>query len=131
MLTLKMSVEIIEHVVDDSFKLSVLSSILYSVCKVWFFKIIFVSFRLLSVLRGHSVFSSPPQRPMTSDFEEFLSQILSITFFVLERASISLFHVECQTRELLVPFYNIFGMTRSLTGDWTRDLPHSKSALYQ
>ena len=29
------------------------------------------SVRLLSVLRGHSVFSSPPQRPMTSDFEGF------------------------------------------------------------
>ena len=25
-------------------------------------------------------------------------------------------------------FYNVFGMTRSLTGDWTRDLPHSKPA---
>ena len=25
--------------------------------------------------------------------------------------------------------YNVFGMTRSLTGDWTRDLPHSKPAL--
>ena len=33
----------------------------------------------LSVLRGHSVSSSPQQRPMTSDFEGFLSQILSIT----------------------------------------------------
>jgi len=22
-------------------------------------------------------------------------------------------------------FYNVFGMTRSLTGDWTRDLSHS------
>ena len=22
-------------------------------------------------------------------------------------------------------FYNVFGMTRSLTGDWTRDLPHT------
>ena len=31
----------------------------------------FFSFRLLSVLRVHSVFSSPPQRPMTSDFEGF------------------------------------------------------------
>ena len=30
----------------------------------------------------------------------------------------------------LVPFYNVFGMTRSLTGDWTRDLPHSMPALY-
>ena len=27
-------------------------------------------------------------------------------------------------------FYKVFGMTRSLTGDWTRDLPHSKPALY-
>ena len=27
-------------------------------------------------------------------------------------------------------FYNVFGMTRSLTGDWTRDLPHSMPALY-
>ena len=25
-------------------------------------------------------------------------------------------------------FYNVFGMTRSLTGDWTRDLPHSMPA---
>ena len=35
----------------------------------------------LSFLRGHSVFSSPPQRPMTSDFEGFLYQILSISLF--------------------------------------------------
>ena len=27
-------------------------------------------------------------------------------------------------------FYNVFGMTRSLTGDWNRDHPHSKPALY-
>ena len=27
-------------------------------------------------------------------------------------------------------FYNVFGMSRSLTGDWTRDLPHSLPALY-
>ena len=31
----------------------------------------FFSVRLLSVLRGYSFFSSPPQRPITSDFEEF------------------------------------------------------------
>jgi len=41
----------------------------------------FFSVRLLSVLRGHSVFSSPPKRPMTSDFEGFLYVILSITLF--------------------------------------------------
>ena len=26
-------------------------------------------------------------------------------------------------------FYNVFGMTRTLTGDWNRDLPHSMPAL--
>ena len=31
----------------------------------------YFSVRLLSVLRGHSFFSSPPQRPMTFDFEGF------------------------------------------------------------
>ena len=40
------------------------------------------SVRLLSVLRGHSFFH---QRPMTSDFEGFLSQILSITFIFRTR----------------------------------------------
>ena len=33
--------------------------------------LIFFSVRLLSVLCGHSVFSTPPQWPMTSDFEGF------------------------------------------------------------
>ena len=27
-------------------------------------------------------------------------------------------------------FFNVFGMTRSWTGDWTRDIPHSMPALY-
>ena len=45
------------------------------------FCVCFFSIRLLSALRGHSFFSSPPQRPMTSDFEGFLYQILSITLF--------------------------------------------------
>ena len=51
---------------------------------VWsiFFSFIF-SVRLLSLLCDHSVFSSPPQLPMTSDFEGFLYQILSITFIFL------------------------------------------------
>ena len=54
-------------------------------------------------------FSSPPQRPMTSDSEGFPSQMLSITvlsyLYSSERASISLFNVECQTWELLVPLH--------------------------
>jgi len=60
---------------------------------------LFFNVGLLSVISGHSFFSFPPQRPMTSDFEGFLYQILSITLFSYlisrERASISLFNVEC------------------------------------
>ena len=47
------------------------------------FIFLFLAFDFLSVLRGHSVFSSPPQRPMTSDFKGFSIQILSITFIFL------------------------------------------------
>ena len=50
--------------------LSLLVSTLIIVVLGIFFIYIF-SVRLLSVLCGHSVFSSPPQRSMTSDFEEF------------------------------------------------------------
>jgi len=32
---------------------------------------ILILFIFYFILRGHSVFSSPPQWPMTSDFEEF------------------------------------------------------------
>ena len=51
-------------------------------------EIFFFSDRLLSVLHGHSVFSSPSQRRMSSDFEGFLSQILSITLLFQEMFSI-------------------------------------------
>ena len=55
---------------------------------------------LLSVLRGHSVFSSPPQRPMTSDFEGFSIQdfIHYIYFPILipeKEPVFSLFNVQC------------------------------------
>ena len=38
---------------------------------LWWYFFFFFSLRLLSVLPGHSFFSSPPKRPMTSDFEGF------------------------------------------------------------
>ena len=46
------------------------------------FLCVFFSVWHFSVLHGHSVFSSPPHRPMTTDFEGFLSQILFITSLV-------------------------------------------------
>ena len=75
------------------------------------FKLFFQHFTL-SVLGGHSVFSSQLQRPMTSIFEGFQSQISSITFLSYLNSSkrdiFSLFNVECQTRELRVPFLRLW-----------------------
>ena len=89
--------------------------------------------RHLSVLRGHSFFSSPPQRPMTSDFEGFLYNYITLFSYLnsWERASIYPFQCWVLNKGTTwYHFYNIFGMTRSLTGDWFRDLPHSEPALY-
>jgi len=94
---------------------------LLSTCQVFYF--FCFSVRLLSVLRDHSVCSSAPQRPTTSDFEGFLSQILSITFFVLS----FIFQKEPVFPFLLLSakqgnywyqfVYNVFGMMRSVL-DW-------------
>ena len=81
----------------------------------------------LSVLRGHSVFSSPPQRPMTSDFEGFsIPDFIHDIYFpilILERKSqyFPFWMLSAKQGNYWYHFYNVFGMTRSLTGDWTRD----------
>ena len=72
---------------------------------------------------------------MTSDLEGFSYQILSITLFfpilILEKEPVFLFlMLSAKQGNYWYHFYNVFDMTRSLTGDWTRDLPHSKPALY-
>ena len=65
--------------------------------------------------------------------KDFLSHILSITFiFLFQRKSqyFPFWMVSAKQGHYWYHFYNVFGMTRSLTGDWTRDLPHSKPVLY-
>ena len=89
----------------------------------------FFSVRLLSVLRGHSFFSSPPQRPMTSDFEGFsIPDCIHYIYFPIFRKSqyFPFWMFSAKQGHYCYHFYNVFGMTRSLTGDWTRDLSHSK-----
>ena len=95
---------------------------------------LFFSIRLLLHLRGHSFFSSPPQRPMTSDFKGFsIQDFIHYIFFSYlnssERASISILMLSVKQGNYWYHFYYVFGMTRSLSEDWTRDLPHSKPAL--
>ena len=58
------------------------------------------SVRLLSVLRDHSGFSSPPQRPMTSDFKGFsIADCIHYIYFpilILEKEPVfSLLNVQC------------------------------------
>ena len=58
------------------------------------------SVRLLSVLRGHSILSYPPQRPMTSDFEGFsIPDFIHYIYFpilILEKEPVfSLLNVQC------------------------------------
>ena len=94
---------------------------------------LFFSDRLLSVLHGHSFFPSPPQRPMTSDFKWFsIPDVIHYIFspYLNSSESISLLMLSAKQGNYWYHFYYVFGMTRSLTGDWTRDLPHSKPALY-
>ena len=99
------------------------------------FYFIFFSVRLLSVLRGHSSFHPRhnDQWPPTS--KDFLSHILSITFiflslFLRKSQYFPFWMFSAKQGHYWYHVYNVFGMTRSLTGDWNRDLPHSKPALY-
>ena len=70
----------------------------------------------------------PPQRPMTSDFEGFsipdCIHYIYFPIFILKKWPVFPFWMFSSKQG------HLFGMTRSLTGDWTRDLPHSKPALY-
>ena len=59
-----------------------------------------ISVRLLSVLRGHLVFSSPPQRQMTSDFEglsipDFIHYIYFPILTIEKEPVFSLLNVQC------------------------------------
>ena len=92
-----------------------------------FFFIFFLAFDFLSVLHGHSGCSIPATTANDLRLQWFLSQILSIIFIF------QYFPFLCSVLNkgtTWYHFYNVFGMTRSLTGDWARDLPHLKPALY-
>ena len=82
---------------------------------------IFFSFRLLSVLCGHSVFSVLPQRPMTSDFEGFsIPDFIHYIYFpilILQKESVFPFlMLSAKQGNYWYQFYNVFGMTRFVTG---------------
>ena len=72
---------------------------------------------------------------MTSDFQGFsIPDFIHYIYFpilILEKEPVFPFLMFSDKQgNYWYHFYNVFGMTRSLTGDWTRDLSHSKPALY-
>ena len=55
--------------------------------------------------------------------------LLVCPILILEKNSSSLLILSAKEGNYWYHSYNVFGMMRFLTGDWTRDLPHSKPAL--
>ena len=78
------------------------------------------------------------QRPITSDFEGFsFPDCIHYIYFpilIIEIEPVFCYFpfwmFSAKQGHYWYHLYNVFGMTRSLTGDWTWDLPHSKPALY-
>ena len=67
----------------------------------------FFSVRPLSVLRGHSVFSSPPQQPMTETSKDFYTRSYPLHYFLilfLEKEPVFPFSMLSAKQGLLVPF---------------------------
>ena len=65
---------------------------------------------------------------MTFDFEGFsIQDFIHCIYFpilILEKEPVFPFLMfSTKQGNYWYHFYNVFGMTRSLTGDWTRDLP--------
>ena len=142
------------NVIQTNVSVSILSHVSVRAC--YFIHFLFYFLRsTLSVLRGHSFFSFPPQRPMTSDFEglsipdlfgvfipattandlrlrrPFYTRLYPLHLFFLRKSQYFPFWMfSAKQGHYWYHFCNVFGMTRSLTRDWTRDLPRSKPALY-
>ena len=89
----------------------------------------FFSVWLLSVLHGHSFFHpchNGQWPPTSKDWDRFYPLHLFSYLNSWERASISLLNA---TQGHYWYHFYVFGMTRSLTGDWTREPPSKASTL--
>ena len=80
----------------------------------------FFGVRLLSVLLGHAFFSSPLQRPMTSDFKGLIiPDFIHFIYFpvlILEKDPVFPFWIfSAKQGHYWYYFHNVFGITRSLT----------------
>ena len=91
---------------------------------------LFLAFDICRVCVVIRVSSSLPQRPMISDFERSYPLHYCLIFILEKEPVIPFSMLSAKQGNYWYHLYNVFGMTRSLTVDWTRDLPHSMPALY-
>ena len=92
----------------------------------------FINFivRLSSVLRGFHPCHNSQWPPTMISIPDFI-QYIFCPIFILEKEPVYHFlMLSAKLGNYWYHFYNVFCMTRSLTGDWTRDLPLSKPAFY-
>ena len=93
------------------------------------------SIRLLLVLHDHSFFFIPATtandlRLRRISIPDFINEIFCPIFILQKEPVFPSLMLSAKQGNYWYHFYNVFGMTRSLTGDWTWDLPHSMPALY-
>ena len=104
-------------------------------CDFYVFYLFSVRLAFVGSAWSFGFFSSPPQRPMTFDFEgfsipDFIHYICVLFLFFRKSQYFHVLMLSAKQGNYWYDFYNVFGMTRSLTGDWNWDLPHSMPALY-
>ena len=96
--------------------------------------LVFLAFhfcRFCSVIRFFHPRHNGQWPPTLKDFYPRFYALHFCPTFILQKETIFPFlMLSAKQGNYWYHFYNVFGMTRSLTGDWTRDLPHVKPALY-
>ena len=94
----------------------------------------FFSVRLLSFLRGRFFIPATTANDLRlrKDFYTRSYQLHYFPILILKKEPVFPFSMFSAKQENYWYHFvnNVFDMTRSLTGDWTRDLPHSMPALY-
>ena len=92
---------------------------------------VFFSVRLLSVPLGHSFFHPRHNSQWPPTSKDFYPRFYPLHFnpiLILQKEPVHVFPfsmLSAKQGNYWYHLYNVFGMTRSVTGDWTRDLPHS------
>ena len=107
-----------------------ISNIFFSLTSFFFF-LAFDFCRLCMVIRFFHPRHNGQWPPTLKDFYARSYPLHYFLILILEKKPVFPFWIlSAKQGNYWYHFYYVFGMMRSLTGDWTRDLLHSKPALY-